>query len=1282
MAQVILTSVGSAVGGPIGAAIGSALGAAADRSLIASLAPARQGPRLDGLQLQSSAEGAPMAAVFGRARIAGEIIWAARFSERRTVSRSGGGKGGPKSVDYDYALSFAVALCEGPIDGVGRVWADGQPMDMTGVVMRVHPGTEDQSPDALIEAVEGSAPAYRGTAYVVFEDLPLSPYGNRPPQLSFEVFRRPAGEGALEDALKAVCMIPGAGEFVYATQGVQRRLSITRTASENVNNTDGRPDIVVALDQLQAQLPNVEQVSLVVAWFGDDLRCGECAIRPGVELEAKFTLPFEWRAGGVDRGDAHLVSTVDGGPAYGGTPSDNTVVQAIAELKRRGLKVCLYPFVMMDVSAGSGLADPYGGAEQAAYPWRGRITCHPAAGQAGSPDKTSAAVDQVAAFFGTAAPGDFSVDDGAVAYDGPDEWSFRRLILHYARLADLAGGVDSFLIGSEMVGLTRVRSGASVYPAVAALRDLAGDCRAILGVHTSIGYGADWSEYFGHHPQDGSGDLHFHLDPLWADDDIDFVGIDWYPPITDWRDGGDQLDALAGFAGPHDPAYLAAGIAGGPDFDWYYASDANRAAQVRTPITDGAYGEPWVWRAKDLVSWWSNAHHDRPAGVRSASATAWVPQGKPIRLTEFGCPAVDKGANSPNLFVDPKSAESALPPFSSGSRDDMGQRRTLEAILAHFADETANPVSTVYGGPMIPDGQLSAWCWDARPFPDFPARSATWGDASNWRLGHWLNGRAGIAPLGDLLTALTARAEVEVDGAGAAALVTGYVIDRPMRLRDAFAPLAAAFAFDAAERDGLPVFVGRDAPVAATLGVDDLALPDGKPAALRVSRTLQPPPDEVRVRFIDEGADYQTGSAGARLADAGGGGADLDLPIVMDRATAEAAAWRALRTPRAEADAAVVNVSPLTALTLEAGDVIAAEGLEGLWRVTRVDADENPRLTLARAEAPDAALPAEPAWTPAPAIAPVAPPVLLMLDLPPLNGFEDDARPIAAVAGEPWRAMDVWAGPTLSSLAVRARASEPATMGQTLSALPRGPLWRWDRNTVLSVQMEGEALQSRTEAEVLAGLNALAVQTAPGGDWEIVQFANAVQTGEDTYQLTQLLRGQCGSDAAMTGGVASGAAVVLLTPDLTRAAVAMAERGLELTWRAAPAGGPASGAAMSETIFAWTGLAWRPFAPAHLKARMGEDGLALSWIRRARIGGDGWDAEPPLSEERETYLVEVLDGDAVVRAVETASPAWLYTPEMQAADFPSGAPNPLDVRVRQGSAIYGWGAAARDLLIY
>ena len=68
---------------------------------------------------------------------------------------------------------------------------DGKPLDMTGITWRWYPGDETQTADPFIAARMGVAgtPAYLGTAYVVFEELALSTYGNRLPQLSFEVFR-------------------------------------------------------------------------------------------------------------------------------------------------------------------------------------------------------------------------------------------------------------------------------------------------------------------------------------------------------------------------------------------------------------------------------------------------------------------------------------------------------------------------------------------------------------------------------------------------------------------------------------------------------------------------------------------------------------------------------------------------------------------------------------------------------------------------------------------------------------------------------------------------------------------------------------------------------------------------------------------------------------------------------------------------------------------------------------------------------------------------------------
>jgi hypothetical protein len=259
---------------------------------------------------------------------------------------------------------------------------------------------------------------------------------------------------------------------------------------------------------------------------------------------------------------------------------------------------------------------------------------------------------------------------------------------------------------------------------------------------------------------------------------IDFVGIDNYMPLSDWRDGWEHLDAQAGWPTIYDRAYLQANVAGGEGFDWFYASAADRAAQVRTPITDGArqaLGVP----LQGPASWWSNPHFDRPGGVESATPTAWIPESKPIRFTELGCPAIDRGTNQPNVFFDPKSSESALPHFSRGWRDDAIQRAYLEATYLFWSDAAHNPVSPVYGNRMVDLAECAAWTWDARPYPFFPELSDVWSDGANWRLGHWLTGRLGAVSLAALVRHLCLRAgmpESRIDVSGLWGAVEGYAI--------------------------------------------------------------------------------------------------------------------------------------------------------------------------------------------------------------------------------------------------------------------------------------------------------------------------------------------------------------------------------------------------------------------------------------------------------------------------------------------------------------------------
>jgi hypothetical protein len=163
--------------------------------------------------VQSAAYGEALPVIVGTMRAAGNLIWSSGISEQ--VARSGGGKGGSATNQYSYSASFAVGLAARTIVGVRRIWADGRLVReadgsfLLPMVMRLHRGDEGQAADPLLAAAEGASqtPAYRGMAYAVFEDLALGEFGNRIPNLTFEIIADQAGDGTsldLGDAARAL----------------------------------------------------------------------------------------------------------------------------------------------------------------------------------------------------------------------------------------------------------------------------------------------------------------------------------------------------------------------------------------------------------------------------------------------------------------------------------------------------------------------------------------------------------------------------------------------------------------------------------------------------------------------------------------------------------------------------------------------------------------------------------------------------------------------------------------------------------------------------------------------------------------------------------------------------------------------------------------------------------------------------------------------------------------------------------------------------------------------
>ncbi len=1288
--QVAGTVIGGALGGPVGAAVGRAIGAAAgfaiDRQLFGPGDRAIEGPRLKNAQFLSSEEGTPISRIYGRSRISGQIIWSTRFEEvQQTESQSQGGKGGPKTTvtSYSYFANFAIGLCEGEVACLRRIWADGKLLDQSDLIIRLHKGNQDQQPDSLIEAKQGSgnAPAYRGLAYVVFERLPLENFGNRIPQIAVEIIK-PVGQ--LEKRLKAISLLPGASEFIYDPRPVSEKTDAITVTSLNRHNTIAGSDWAASMDELQALCPNLTGVALISSWFGDDLRAGHCTCAPRVEVVTRNLQEGEaWQVSGIARGAAQLVSYIDGKPAYGGTPSDGGIIRAIQDAHLRGLNVTFYPFMMMDIADGNMLPNPYGGSTQSVYPWRGRITCHPASGEPSSADGTTQATSQISAFVGTAQPADFADGNNTITYNGPAEWSYRRLILHYAKLCALAGGVDAFLIGSELRGLTHVRDDVGNFPFVDQLKTLAADVRTILGASTKISYAADWSEYFGYQPADGSSDVHYNLDPLWADSNIDMVAIDNYMPASDWRDDG-APDGQGTSA--RDGDAMAANIANGEGFDWYYASVNDRVNGVRTPITDGL-GKPWIFRYKDIRSWWQNDHFPRSGGIEAPTSTAWQPQMKPIWFTELGCPAVDKGANQPNVFVDPKSSESMVPYFSNGGRDDAVQASFIEAHQRHWDSshpefvDANNPQASVYFGRMVDADNAHLWAWDVRPWPHFPHNETLWSDGGNWRLGHWLNGRLGTARLADLIAAiLEDYGFSEFDVSAVHGQTDGYVLSGITSPRGALQALVDLYQVQVIENGNQLVFRTPDQRTATLLSRQDLAGNKDEPLVTVKRMQETELPRRAILEHADQELEYQpTATYSHRIEGESDRQVTLSAPLILPRDLAVPLIDDWLRAAWIGRSSLKINLSRRYQ-HLQVGDQIELDddNLAGKWLITGIE--ENSQLSLDLRSIEHVSTAAVAYGGRQTSLVPGGASGLAMahlLDLPVFSDGEAAQASRVAVASHPWPGPHaVYSAPDLDNFSYRQEISLRATIGELTLPLSPGLVGLFDAGNEIEVRLYTGTLSSQPTLQVFNGSNAAAIRCQNGG-WEIVQFADAELISDSTWRLTKLLRGQLGTEQEMAAGAASGADFVLLNQAVEPLGYEYFEVGLPLNWIVGPKAAAIADTNNASTQFAPGMRGYLPLSPVHLSMMISPTlDAGFDWIRRDRLNADTWSAgEIPMSEAEERYQVVVKSGQSILRQWSVTSPEHVYTRTEQLADIGS-FPASLVIEVAQVSASHGPGAVA------
>ncbi|XBQ17748.1 MAG: phage tail protein [Oceanicaulis sp.] len=428
---------------------------------------------------------------------------------------------------------------------------------------------------------------------------------------------------------------------------------------------------------------------------------------------------------------------------------------------------------------------------------------------------------------------------------------------------------------------------------------------------------------------------------------------------------------------------------------------------------------------------------------------------------------------------------------------------------------------------------------------------------------------------------------------------------------------------------------------------------------------------EARLTIVSDDGDYRAAQTGALGLDTAVNGViEAGLPALGDRDLAAGWARGLLARAQASAETAAFALPPSLGF-LEPGDAVTLDaGPQGrAWRIASLEGASVRRGALIGAPAGPALLSGpepgagEPSET-------VSRPVIALMDLPLGPNQTGRGGLLAAGWARPWPGeLVIYAGADLQSATERVRLTAPGFLGTLLDPLAPGPEGRWDRANSVRLRLIDGALESRDRLAALRGEGLVAIETEAG--WEAVSFQSATLESPGVWRLETLLRRLGGSPASPASAGAravvldGSAAVVPLTED---------ERGETLTFAAVPPGQSLTSAAARVVQAVWTGAELRPLSPVHLNAAAEGAAIRLSWIRRGRIGADGWGAAIPLGEEREAYRVELIDDAGAVRASHETDAATFLIAD-PAAVFPEGV-TAASFRVAQIGAVYGAGAAA------
>lgn len=904
MTTLILSSVGSSVGGvlgPLGSMAGSYLGSSVgsyfDRKIFGLNKTQRiSGYRLDDLSIQTSTYGKTIPIIYGSMRVSGNIIWSMPIKEIVTtemINQSyGKGFSRPKSTVENTQYNYYINVAIGICEGV------------IDDIARIW------ADNKLLDKKNLNFRLYRGTEEQMPDSLIQSIEG---------IDKTPAYRGLAYIVIENFQINDYGNRVPNFTFEVQRNLIDEDSVESKISGVNIIPgsgefvyDTVVQYKSNTAQFGKFTLIDQNKKRINNNTESSDSDAIVALNQMQKIlpnlkytSVVVGWFANSTDLQNCQI---------YPGVESHDYVTSP-DEWKVKGVKRLQARVVTKDESGnpiyGGTISDsslirylqklkssgykvilyPMLFLDLSDKPWRGRIT-----GKA----------EDVEKFFGN-----------EESISTSNTFSYFEFILHYADLTK--NYIDGMIIGSEFKGITSIfeldDSQNKIYPGVDKFVELAASVRTIFNKGSQknkkiITYAADWSEY---HSINGE----YNLDKLWASENIDVIGIDAYFPLTD----------IKSYSYTPKLNEIIDGWTSGEGYDYFY-ENGNRNKKIY-------YASPaFAW--KNIQYWWESEHINSTNKIKSQ----WIPKMKKIWFTEYGFPSIHGASNMPNIFYNPESSEGGLPVNSNGGINFDLQRVAIEATVRKWEDSK-----------MVENMLL--WCYDARPYPQFPQERSVWSDGNLWIYGHWINGKLGRCLLSkiicDLFLKLKKNFNFEFSYPNTDDIfqsVDGFIINNNLTIIDVFKILQQCYFFDVKENEYQITFMPRGQSETVTVPYKHIILNKNQ-TQISISKTDSLSiPTSVNLNFISQIDDYEVRNVSVTrdnfsletlisMKVQNNHNLGIDVPISMNPDYASCVAQTILYSSHYQTEQCDFSI-PIWYSYLEPGDVIKIEAQPNLYKTIRI----------------------------------------------------------------------------------------------------------------------------------------------------------------------------------------------------------------------------------------------------------------------------------------------------------------------------------------------------------